>query len=63
MNYQTKKDLEKELNEYLDACYECSAYSNDYYLNDAGEMVSNCTTCYIHRHLEDINRRLAEMEE
>lgn len=28
-----------------DRCYECTGYGDDYYLNEDGEMVSNCTNC------------------
>lgn len=30
---------------YDDYCYECSGYGDDYYVDDDGELVSNCETC------------------
>lgn len=28
-----------------DVCYECSGYGDDYYVDDDGNLVSNCTNC------------------
>lgn len=28
-----------------DYCYECQAYGDDYYINDAGALIFRCWTC------------------
>lgn len=37
------------------ACSECEAYGNDYYVDETGELVSNCDTCPI-----ELRRRRAK---
>ena len=62
-NEKERKRLEKDLNEWMDDCYECSGYGDDYYTDNNGELVSRCSECFIHRHIDDTNQRLAELEE
>jgi hypothetical protein len=31
----------------MDECYECSAYGDDYFINDDGELECACNTCYV----------------
>lgn len=46
----TEEEMDEQLENYDpwdddDRCYECTGYGDDYYLNEDGEMVSNCTNC------------------
>lgn len=35
--------------EEFDPCYECTAYGDDYFTNDDGELECACPTCYVFR--------------
>lgn len=35
--------------DYEDCCYECSAYGDDYFINDDGEMECYCPYCHVMR--------------
>lgn len=34
-------------------CYECSAYGDDYFVNDDGEWECYCPYCHIHKYRMD----------
>lgn len=38
---------------YDDYCYECTAYGDDYYLDEDGEWVSRCEDCPFNSAHED----------
>lgn len=31
----------------FDYCYECTAYGDDYYINDDGELKKRCSQCWV----------------
>ena len=37
--------MEDNMLDYLDYCYECSGYGDDYYTNDDGELECRCPEC------------------
>ena len=40
-----KYQEERNKMDYADKCYECTGYGDDYYVNEDGELVSNCGNC------------------
>ena len=38
---------------YLDMCYECKGYGDDYYFDkETGELESSCDTCPVFKHFQ-----------
>lgn len=33
--------------DYDDVCYECTGYGDDYYVDENGELVCACDTCWV----------------
>lgn len=39
---------------YDDICYECTGYGDDYYIDEDGDLVCACSTCWVMlQNLED----------
>ena len=42
---------------YLDMCYECTGYGDDYYFDEeTGELESSCCTCPAFKHFQSNDR-------
>lgn len=48
-DYEAEDDLEWD----YDACYECTGYGDDYFINDHGDLESACPTCPHNRYGRD----------
>jgi hypothetical protein len=35
--------------DWADICYECGGYGDDYSIDEDGELVCNCDTCWVRR--------------
>lgn len=42
-------DFEREIveDDVWEICYECTGYGDDYYMDEDGELVRACTTCWV----------------
>lgn len=43
---------DREINDdefYADTCYECGGYGDDYSIDENGELMCNCDTCWVTR--------------
>lgn len=52
-DYDDDWDEYPEENYYLDRCYECQGYGDDYYIDDQGELVCACDDCFCNRGDDD----------
>ena len=41
------------MDELDDICYECTAYGDNYYIDDKGELVCACDECWVYRSMMD----------
>ncbi len=55
-NLMNKEEMEKE-QEWADACYECTGYGDDWYFDQAGQLVSACKDCWVAKEREEADKR------
>lgn len=51
-----RDELQDELDELLEQCYECGGLGDDYYTDDNGELVLSCGGCSIRDRLDNLMR-------
>ena len=55
MNKINSEANNNEINEEYDCCYECTAYGDDYFINEDGEYESSCHHCPMNLSIEESN--------